>query len=341
MARSDLILALVQAGADRDDLLFRRTVDAIVAEERAKKHFVFADKLRAKVDMRKRAELGQLGPRTEDLAFATSPRRSLSSLYLAEGVRESINEFVEEHQRAGLLRSHGLEPRNRILFTGAPGNGKTSLAEAIAESLSVPLYVVRYEGIIANLLGDTARRINALMGELATEHCVLFFDEFDAIAKFRGDENESGEIKRLVTAVLGHLDRLAPHVIVIAATNYPELLDRAIWRRFDLHIELDPPDSARLQEWLADFVTSFERPAKIDLANLAKTFQGRSYSDLEMFRTAVRRRFVLATPDRNLQQIIDGTLRLMDRRSATLETPGGSSDTNASNGTESRTTKTP
>ncbi|HEX8919908.1 MAG TPA: ATP-binding protein, partial [Pyrinomonadaceae bacterium] len=306
------------------EILFRRTVDALIAEERAKRHNAFADKLSLAAARKSQIlDRRHASSRTDELAFETLPRRTLASLYLDATVRDAITELIEEHLRVDLLRSHGLEPRNRILLTGAPGNGKTSLAESIAEALSVPLYLVRYEGIIANLLGDTARRINTLLERLATEHCVLFFDEFDAIAKFRGDENETGEIKRLVTALLGHLDRLAPHVIVVAATNHPELLDRAIWRRFDLHVELAAPDEDRLMLWLADFYAAYPEPPCISMEALADALRGKSYSELESFRNLVRRRYVLALPEASLRRVIARTLRGLKQHRKLTGSRGG------------------
>lgn len=148
----------------------------------------------------------------------------------------TVNEFVQEQYRSDLLRSHNLEPRHRILLTGAPGNGKTSLAEALANELMVPFYRVRYDGIITSYLGETASRLSKLLEFVSQEHCVLFFDEFDAIGKERGDTHETGEIKRLVNSLLLQMDELPSYVVVIAATNHPELLDRAVWRRFQIKI---------------------------------------------------------------------------------------------------------
>lgn len=324
--RSDLVLALVQAASERDDLLLRRTVDAMIADERAKRHHTFAEKLSSKASFKRTgaSEPRTLGPRTEELAFQTEPQRTLQSLYLTDEVRESIVELIEEHHRVELLRSYGLEPRNRILLIGPPGNGKTSMAEAVAEALMVPLFIVRYEGIIANLLGDTARRINLLIERLASVPSVVFFDEFDAIAKFRGDENESGEIKRLVTSLLGHLDRLAPHVVVIAATNHPELLDRAIWRRFDLHVTLERPDRIRLREWIDAFISTLEQGSPFTTDELTDRLYGRSYSELEQFRNTVRRRVVLRLPNAGLRRIMDQALLTLDRRSVEGDLTGGS-----------------
>ena len=118
-----------------------------------------------------------------------------------------------------MLRSHGLEPRHRILLAGPPGNGKTSLAEAIAESLSIPLLTVRYEAVIGSFLGETAGRLRRVFDYARTTPSVLFFDEFDVVGKERGDLHETGEIKRVVSSLLLQMDDLPSWTIIAAATK--------------------------------------------------------------------------------------------------------------------------
>ena len=158
----------------------------------------------------------------------------------------AATQLIEEQQRASLLRSHSFEPRHRVLLVGPPGNGKTSLAEAIAESLAVPLFIVRYEAMIGSFLGETAGRLKRVFDYARTTPCVLFFDEFDAVGKERGDTHETGEIKRVVTSLLMQIDELPSYVVVIAATNHAELLDRAVWRRFELRLSLPAPTEKQL-----------------------------------------------------------------------------------------------
>src|SRR5699024_10533151 len=114
-------------------------------------------------------------------------------------------------------RSHGLDPRHRVMLVGPPGNGKTSLAEAIAEALAVPFFVIRYEALIGSYLGETANRLKCVFDYVRTTPCVVFFDEFDAVGKERGDTHETGEIKRVVSSLLMHVDELPSYTVIIAA----------------------------------------------------------------------------------------------------------------------------
>src|SRR5712671_897536 len=253
MPRSDLVISLVKAGATGDQGLLRTTVEALAAEERAKQHHQLADRLVENLRVQKSGL--QEVPRSFDgghggLLFQIEAQRSLESLVLSDSVIRTCNELVEEHQRADLLRSYQLEPRHRVLLVGPPGNGKTSLAEAIAHSLAVPLFTVRYEAVVGSYLGETSSRLRRLFDFVRTHPCVLFFDEFDTLGKERGDAHETGEIKRVVSSLLLQIDALPSYVVVVTATNHPELLDRAVWRRFQLRLHLPAPSRAQAEDWL-------------------------------------------------------------------------------------------
>ena len=257
MARSDLLVKLVKAGASGDQPLFRKTVDAVIAEERGKNHGVLAERL-AEAASSERSN-GRENPQASlrslslahDLFFEATPKRSLEDLILPEDVVTACHELIEEQHRHDLLRSYDLQPRNRVLLAGEPGNGKTSLAEALAHALMVPLVVARYDGLIASYLGETASRLRKLFDYVRTRACVLFFDEFDTIGKERGDLHETGEIKRVVSSLLMQIDDLPSHVVVVTATNHPELLDRAVWRRFQLRLELPRPTPKEIEDYFA------------------------------------------------------------------------------------------
>ena len=248
MARSDLVVDLVKAGVTGDQASVRMTAEAIAADERAKKHTGVADRIARALAASPRSaandRLAANATRVRDGGGAINrrePNRSLDSLFLEKPTRTACLELVEEQHRADVLRAHGLEPRHRILLTGPPGNGKTSLAEGLAYELALPLFVVRYDAIITSYLGDTATRLRRMFDFVRTEPCVLFFDEFDAIGKERGDTHETGEIKRVVTTLLMQLDDLPSYCVLVGATNHPELLDRASWRRFEIKLELSRP----------------------------------------------------------------------------------------------------
>lgn len=300
MARSDLLLAIVRSGARGDELAFRRAAEALIAEEEGKRHGVLASQLAEALTAKKPASNVTSIARNEalaDLVHERFPERRLTELVLTAGVRRGVNELIEEHHRRDLLRSHGIEPRHRVMLVGPPGGGKTSLAEAVATELAVPLLSVRYEGLIGSYLGETASRMDALFEAVRVRPCVLFFDEFDTVAKERGDTHETGEIKRVVSSLLLQVDRLPSHVVVVSATNHPELLDRAVWRRMQLRLELPQPTRAAKVEWLS----AWAGRNGVDLGLSPRTLSDRlgdvSFAELEEFALDMQRRLILSGPE--------------------------------------------
>jgi len=317
MARSDLLLALVQYGISGDRGLFRRAVEALIAEERAQQHNVLADNL-AKL-LKEASKLSRTLPATngegvQNLIYEITPRKRLTDLILSPVVQRACSELMEEHHRQELLRSHNLEPRNRILLVGPPGNGKTSLAEAIADSLMVSLIGVRYDGVIGSFLGETASRLRKLFDYVRTRHCVLFFDEFDTLGKERGDPHDTGEIKRVVSSLLLQIDELPSHVVVVTATNHPELLDRAVWRRFQLRLQLPKPTHQQVKRWFESLQKRIDFPLAYGPSALASHFKGASFSELEDFSADLLRRWVLSVPDVDPKRIVREQLEQWDKR---------------------------
>lgn len=316
MARADLLIKLVQSGFKGDKEIFKKAVEAIIAEERTKQHKVLAEKLEEMLSngngfSEKPFLNGTAIPdqRIGALVHEIVPKRKIDELILPNDVLQICQEFVQEHHRVDLLRSYNLEPRNRLLFIGPPGNGKTTLAEAIADALMVPLLVVRYESIVGTYLGETAVRLKKLFDYVMTRKCVLFLDEFETLGKERGDIHETGEIKRVVSSLLLQIDGLPSHVVVIGATNHAELLDRAVWRRFQIRVTLPSPTRSRLTEWFE----KYERRIKVSLGytpgTLAKRLLGSSFAEVEEFGASVFRQYVLNQPNANIKDIISQTLR--------------------------------
>ncbi|WP_459943093.1 AAA family ATPase [Deferrisoma palaeochoriense] len=319
MARADLILHLIRAAARGDQALVKKAAEALAADERAKNHTIFAERILAQL----KHETDR-APRPAPTLPATHhsgplwaeliPKRRLSDLILPPHVETSVRELVEEQLRADLLRSHGLEPRHRVLFAGPPGNGKTSLAEAIADALCVPFLVVRYEALIGSYLGETAQRVGQVFEYARSRQCVLFFDEFDVVGKERGDVHETGEIKRVVSSLLLQVDALPSYVVVIAASNHPELLDRAVWRRFQLRLELPMPRQGQIEEWFRRFQARTGHELGHSARSLAQSLNGVSFAEIEEFGLDVLRRMVLAGPAADPRAITKACLDYWKKR---------------------------
>ena len=319
MARSDLLVSLVRAGASGDSKGLATAAEALIAEERAKQHNVLADRLTSALqnnggNTHSGHPVSGAVMRGRDYVLTATPRKRLEDLFLPDICERTCRDLIEEQHRANLLRSHGLEPRHRILLVGPPGNGKTSLAEAIAEALAVEFFVIRYDAIIGSFLGETASRLRRVFDYARTTPCVLFFDEFDAIGKERGDVNETGEIKRVVTSLLMHVDALSSYTVVIAASNHAELLDRAVWRRFQLRLELPAPTQSRIRHYVEEFAKQMDEPMGTDATTIARSLGRISYAEVEEFCNEIRRRRILSMEEGSLKRIVAQQLKLWKAR---------------------------
>lgn len=329
MARADLLIDLIKYAVSGNKPMIRKVAEAIIAEERSKQHTILADKLEAELnkntlDVTPPSNASsnnrlQLDSKAENLITEVIPQRKMDTLILPKGVIHICEQYIQEQYRVDLLRSYGLEPRNRILLVGAPGNGKTSLAEAIAESLMVPLFVVKYDSIIGAYLGETALRLRKLIDFASTRKCVLFFDEFETLGKERGDTHETGEIKRVVSSLLLQIDDLPSHVTIIGATNHPELLDRAVWRRFQIRINLPMPTRASISLWLEKFQQQHNIKFGWASETVAKKLLGANYSEVEEFGLSVLRRHILSIPDSNIKEIVADELKNWNNRTIKVE----------------------
>ena len=321
MARADLLIDLVKYAIAGNKPMIKKVAEAIIAEERNKQHTILADKIENEllkvhlVDENQNTNSfysntkSSIDCRAENLLTEVSPTKKLTDLVLPSDVKNISEQFIREQYRVDLLRSYALEPRNKILLIGPPGNGKTSLAEALAESLMLPLYLIKYDSLIGAYLGETASRLRKLMDYVSTRKCVLFFDEFETLGKERGDTHETGEIKRVVSSLLLQIDNLPSHVIVIGATNHPELLDRAVWRRSQIKMTLPTPTRVNIVAWLDKFQHKHNVRFEYASETIAKKMMGTNYAELEEFGLSVLRQYVLTLPDSNMKEIVSAELK--------------------------------
>ncbi len=320
MARSDLLVSLVRAGASGDRDTLRTTAEALVADEKAKKHFIVADRIQRAlsaipVSSSSLANSSQVGSTTgREAILEAIPRLRFDDLLLPLPVQQSGRQLMEEHQRADVLRSNGYEPRHRILLSGPPGNGKTSFAEATAEGLGLPFYVVRYDALIGSYLGETNARLRKLFDYVRTTPSVLFFDEFDAIGKERGDTHETGEIKRVVSFLLMQLDQLPSYVVVMAATNHAELLDRAVWRRFQMRLAFPAPGKNEIMVLLDRFMSGWPAMPSLSVSRIAGKLGNVSYAEAADFCQNVRRRQILGLGETTVDDAMHAELELWATR---------------------------
>lgn len=247
---------LIAAYRDRDDLLFRRAAQAIIDEEEAKRHTALARDLRVLLASGTSVHMPQFEmplpdpPKDRDsalpLADLALPERHLADLVLNEQLMTTLTAIVDEVGRWPTLDAMAIPRRNRLLLYGPPGCGKTSIAEALAGELGRVLVTVRIESVISSYLGETATNLRRVMEFAASGAYVVLFDEFDSLAKDRDDPSDHGELRRVVNAVLQLIDRYRGPSLLVAATNHSQVLDDAMWRRFDEVLEVPAPSRSQM-----------------------------------------------------------------------------------------------
>jgi hypothetical protein len=211
-------------------------------------------------------------------------------------VATQVDEFIRHVRGSAALIASGIGIAPSLLVHGPPGCGKTELAKHIAAQLQVPLLTARTDTLVSSFLGSTSKNLRLLFEHAMGRPCVLFLDEFDAIAKLRDDQHELGELKRVVVSLLQNIDALDSKTVLLAATNHEHLLDRAIWRRFAFRIQLGTPSLEARHRLLTSFL-GIHAPTGIDIAELATATVGLSGAELRTICESARRSAVLNSED--------------------------------------------
>lgn len=204
-----------------------------------------------------------------DLIDVVVPFEEDETLFFNTIVENEIRDFILSYDARHKLSDRGIPTTNNLLLYGPPGTGKSSLAKYISLQLNLPLLTVRMDGVISSLLGSTAKNIRKVFDYASKQPCILFLDEFDVIAKVRDDRTEIGELKRVVNSLIQNIDSFSEDSILIAATNHSQLLDSAVWRRFDRVLLLDFPD----EEIRRDLVVEFSKIMENNFTNDRKKLE--------------------------------------------------------------------
>lgn len=291
MASADQLKALLKSHIDGDDGHFYAVAMQLAAHEAKLGHGKLAEELRSMIDAGKaqssttsaggKRPTPIIQPRGEISALldASYQKARLAEIVLDEVTEDHLQRIIKEQRNFAKIQAHGLSPRRKILLVGPPGTGKTLTSSVLAGELGIPLFVVRLDALITKFMGETAAKLRQVFDTIASIRGVYFFDEFDAIGAQRGFVNDVGEIRRVLNSFLQMLERDESNSVIVAATNHPQALDYALFRRFDDVIEYGLPNHTQIIEVLKFKLSGF-KIVKPMWTNLAEIAEGLSHAEL-------------------------------------------------------------
>lgn len=290
MATADQVKALVRSHADGDDTQFYSVAMQVAARAARSGQGRFGQELKQLIDeVRKRQPTtrGKLVPVTQPrgelvgLLSAAYPSTRLADMVLETHVRERLNRVITEQRQQDQLTAHGFTPLRRLLLIGPPGTGKTMTAGALAGELNLPLFMIRLDGLITKFMGETAAKLRLVFDALSETRGVYLFDEVDALAGERARSNDVGEIRRVLNSFLQFLEQDQSESLLVAGTNHPQLLDRAMFRRFDEVIEYPLPSPEIVREIVRNRL-AVVKLSRITWDQVATAAEGLSHAEITL-----------------------------------------------------------
>lgn len=322
MSTARHILALLKSHLEGEEQQFYSAALQMAAHEARQGHGKLAQEIRELIDqakasksvIEKKSDPIPLVQPKGDLANLVSvryPDTRLSDMILTSDLEFRLKRVLTEQRQGKRLREHNLTPRRKLLLVGPPGSGKTMTAEALAGELKLPLFTTLYDSLMGKYMGETASRLKLIFEAMTITKGVYFFDEFDAIGTQRHNSNDVGEIRRILNSFLMFLEQEQGDSLILAATNHPQLLDKALFRRFDDVIEYQLPDAAIIRELIESRLISFEIDWK-DWSNILNQANGLAQAEIVRATDDAAKQAVLS----NSQKVSEDSLisAIMERK---------------------------
>lgn len=291
MAAAEQLKSLIKSFSEGDDSRFYATAMQIAAAEARKGRQALAEELKKIIQDSKKSKINggvlknlpinSAQKELNDLLEFSRPDDKLKDMVLTPNLKSSINRILDEQRQIEKLRQHNLFPRKKLLLTGPPGCGKTMTARVISNELSIPLFVIRLDGLISRYMGESIAKLRLIFDTMKEFRAVYLFDEFDSIGTTRNQGNEVGEIKRVLNSFLLQIEKDDSNSLIIAATNMPQNLDEALFRRFDDIIAYPIPTEEQILQYYKTELSKRNLINESILLKISKNSMGLNFSDLE------------------------------------------------------------
>jgi len=292
MAAADQIKSLIKSFGEDDEERFFSSAIQIAASEARQGHVNIAQELKSLIEQARKSRSNQIFDRNKTVHFSPQkrelselidiyqPQITLKDMVLDEHVYSVLNRVIDEQRKSEILRQHNLSPQRKLLLMGPPGCGKTMTAEAIAGELGIPVFIVRLDGIMSKFMGESIVKLRLIFDAMPNQRAVYLFDEFDSIGSHRNMGQDVGEVKRVLNSFLINIEKDQSNSIIIAATNLPDSLDKALFRRFDEIVNYPVPTVVEIEEILIRQTRSFKFDKKPNFKQISKDSFGLNYSDI-------------------------------------------------------------
>ncbi len=306
MATAEQLKSLIRSHFSNEPERFYAIALQLAADEARKGHTALAHSIRQLIELERKKRGSKILKFPQDLKGLVLPEKSevsKSSLVISSELKERINSVIQEYRQQSKLKSFGLSHRRKVLLAGPPGTGKTMTAKVLAYELHLPLYIIQVDKLVTKFMGETSAKLRQIFELIEREHGIYLFDEFDAIGGERSLDNDVGEMRRVLNSFLQFIELDSSDSLIIAATNSPKLLDKALFRRFDDVLYYDNPTEEQVKKLILNTLSSF-KPSKLEWKSILSKSKSLSHSEIVLACTDAIKKSILGNRKKATTKVI-------------------------------------
>jgi SpoVK/Ycf46/Vps4 family AAA+-type ATPase len=306
MATAEQLKSLIKSHFSNEPERFYTIALQLAAYEAKKGHTALAHSIRELIDLERKKggpKILRFPQDLKGLVLPEKPETSKNELVINYELKERINLVIQEYKQQSKLKSFGLTHRRKIMLIGPPGTGKTMTAKVLAYELHLPLYIIQVDKLVTKFMGETSAKLRQIFDLIEKEHGVYLFDEFDAIGGERSLDNDVGEMRRVLNSFLQFIELDSSDSIIVAATNNPKLLDKALFRRFDDVLYYDYPNEEEVKKLILNTLGNF-KPSKIEWKAILNKTKSLSHAEIVLGCTDAIKKSILGNKEKTTTKVI-------------------------------------